>query len=44
VLHWLHRGASVLILLAVIDYFVLPRVAGTEAALQRWRTVRDRIQ
>jgi uncharacterized membrane protein YbhN (UPF0104 family) len=39
VLHWLRRGASVLILLAVIDYFVLTQVAGTEAALRLLRTV-----
>jgi uncharacterized protein (TIRG00374 family) len=39
VLHWLRRGASVLILLAVLDYFVLPQVAGTEAALRLLRTV-----
>ncbi|MGX6607116.1 hypothetical protein ACWKSP_34080 [Micromonosporaceae bacterium Da 78-11] len=38
-LHWLRRGASVLILLSVIDYFVLPQVAGTEAALRLLRTV-----
>ncbi len=38
-LHWLRRGASVLILLAVIDYFVLPQIAGTEAALRLLRTV-----
>ena len=37
--HWLRRGASVLILLAVVDYFVLPQVAGTEAALRLLRTV-----
>ncbi len=40
VLHWLRRGASVLILLAVIDYLVLPQVAGTEAALRLLRTVK----
>ncbi len=39
VLHWLRRGASVLALLAVLDYFVLPQVAGTEAALRLLRTV-----
>lgn len=39
VLHWLRRGASVLALLAVLDYFVLPQVAGTEAALHLLRTV-----
>jgi uncharacterized protein (TIRG00374 family) len=38
-LPWLRRGASVLLLLAVVDYFVLPQVAGTEAALRLLRTV-----
>jgi uncharacterized membrane protein YbhN (UPF0104 family) len=39
VLHWLRPGASVLILLAVIDYLLLPQIAGTEAALRLLRTV-----
>jgi len=40
VLRWWWRVASVLILLAVVDYVVLPQVAGTEAALRLLHTIR----
>ncbi len=33
VVRWLVRGASVLVSVAVIDYLVLPQLAGTRKAL-----------
>jgi len=37
---WLRRGASVLLLVAVVDYFVLPQIAGARAAMRLLDTVR----
>jgi uncharacterized protein (TIRG00374 family) len=34
ILHWLRRGATLLALLLVLDYLVLPQIAGTEQALR----------
>lgn len=31
--HWLRRGGTLLVLLAVLDYLVLPQIAGTRRAL-----------
>jgi uncharacterized membrane protein YbhN (UPF0104 family) len=39
-LRWVRRGASVLVFLAVVDYLVLPQVAGERAALRLLGTVR----
>ena len=36
---WLRRGASVLLLVAVVDYFVLPQIAGARAAMRLLDTV-----
>ena len=39
-LRWLRRGAIVLVLFAVLDYLVLPQIAGTRKALHLVGTIR----